>query len=155
MDDEKLHRALLGLAGFLNRPQADTMLLRRAGSTLDRALFPLLIRAGLADPLTVGALADLVGRHYSTVSRQVSALEQAGMVTRGANEADGRSSLIQVTPAGRAEIERIGQARRELMSAVLAGWADADKTTLAELATRLVADLDRVLAASERRGRRA
>jgi hypothetical protein len=38
-----LHEALLDLVGFINRPQNDAILLRDAGVSLDRALFPLLV----------------------------------------------------------------------------------------------------------------
>ena len=56
---------------LMNRPQRDRALLQEAGVSLDRALFPLLIvieRKGLL----VVELADLVGRDYTTVSRQLA-----------------------------------------------------------------------------------
>ena len=67
-----LHEALIDLVGFFNRPQNDAILVREAGVSLDRALFPLLVRIQRRGPLGVGELADLVGRDYTTVSRQVA-----------------------------------------------------------------------------------
>ena len=67
-----LHEALLQIVNILNRPQGDNVILARAGVSLDTALFPLLVRISMQRNLSIGALADQVGRDYSTVSRQVS-----------------------------------------------------------------------------------
>lgn len=142
--EDALHRALIRLTGFLNRPQADTVLLRRAGSSLDRALFPLLIRAGFEATMTVTELADTVGRHYSTVSRQLTVLEQQGYVVRATDEDDKRRSAVVVTDKGREEIARIAAARNEGMTAVFRDWSDQDRNDLARLLTRLVDSLESV-----------
>src|SRR5208282_2837102 len=68
----QLHEALIDVVGFFNRPQNDVILLREAGVSLDRALFPLLVLIQRRGPLGVGELADRVGRDYTTVSRQVA-----------------------------------------------------------------------------------
>jgi DNA-binding MarR family transcriptional regulator len=142
-DEDDLHRALLNLSGFLNRPQADTVLLRRAGSSLDRALFPLLIRAGAGlDQMTVSELADVVGRHYSTVSRQVTVLQQQGFVLRGTDEGDRRRSVVAVTEKGREEIARIAAARNDGMTTVFTDWTDQDRTDLTRLLNKLVDSLE-------------
>ncbi len=140
------------LTGFFNRPQADAVLLRRAGSTLDRALFPLLIRAGLDQTMTVSELADTVGRHYSTVSRQVTVLEQQGLVLRAVDERDRRLSVVRVTDKGNDEIARIAAARSEGMSAVFADWTDQDKADLSRLLSKLVDSLESVTDNETRRG---
>jgi len=57
-----LHEALLQIVNVLNRPQGDNMILARAGVSLDTALFPLLVRVSTQRNLTIGALADQVGR---------------------------------------------------------------------------------------------
>jgi len=140
--EDKLHRALAHLSGFLNRPQADAVLLRRAGSSLDRALFPLLMRAGLDDTMTVSELADTVGRHYSTVSRQVTVLERQGFVVRTADEGDKRLSVVGVTDKGREEIARIAWARNDVMREVFSGWTDQDRNDLTRLLAKLVESLE-------------
>ena len=60
-DDNLLVGALMDLVGFLNSPQRDDLLLREAGVSLDRALFPLLVRIGAQGPLGVAELAAMVG----------------------------------------------------------------------------------------------
>jgi len=118
------------------------VLLRRAGSSLDRALFPLLIRAGFDESMTVSELADAVGRHYSTVSRQVTVLEQQGFVMRTSDEGDKRRSVVVVTDKGCEEIARIAAARSDGMSVVFSGWTDRDRKDLTRLLTKLVDSLE-------------
>jgi hypothetical protein len=54
----ELHRALMDLVGIINRPKPDEILLQKAGVSLDRALFPLLVRVDLYGPLGVVELAE-------------------------------------------------------------------------------------------------
>jgi DNA-binding MarR family transcriptional regulator len=139
---DTLIQALLRLTGFFNRPQADVVLLRRAGSSLDRALFPLLIRASLEEQLTVSQLADTVGRHYSTVSRQITALQEQGFVKRTPDPCDNRQSFITVTAKGRAEAARIANARKVALAAVFTDWSAIDQANLARLVSKLTSSLE-------------
>ncbi|MEA1674957.1 MarR family winged helix-turn-helix transcriptional regulator [Nitrospirillum sp. BR 11163] len=133
----ELHEALMDLVGVVNRPQPDQYLLNLAGVSLDRALFPLLVRIGLRGPLGVVDLAELAGRDHSTVSRQVAKLESLGLVERRAGATDARVREAVVTPAGQAMVDTIGQARSRMYAAVLADWTEEDKATLTRLLRRL------------------
>jgi hypothetical protein len=62
----ELHEALLSLGDAMNRPGNDKMLIGEAGISLDRALFPLLVRIEKLGPIGVVELAACVGRDYST-----------------------------------------------------------------------------------------
>ena len=95
-----LHEALIDIIGFTNRPQNDLILLREAGVSLDRALFPLLVVIQRRGPVAVGQLADWIGRDYTTVSRQVAKLEALGLVARRAGETDARVTEAVVTNHG-------------------------------------------------------
>ncbi|CAH0274106.1 hypothetical protein SRABI05_03636 [Agrobacterium fabrum] len=57
-------------------------MVREVGIALNRALFPLLVMIERLGPIGIVDLADCVGRDYTTVSRQVSKLEEFGLVTR-------------------------------------------------------------------------
>ena len=57
-------------------------MVREVGIALDRALFPLPVMIERLGPTGIVDLADRVGRDYTTVSRQVSKLEEFGLVTR-------------------------------------------------------------------------
>src|SRR6266404_5847780 len=96
-----LHGALIDIVSVMNRPQRDEMMVREAGISLDRALFPLLVGIERLGPIGVVDLADRVGRDYTTVSRPVAKLESLGLVERRAGAADrqGRGSPTS-RPAG-------------------------------------------------------
>jgi len=132
-----LHDALLDLVGVFNRPQPDHMLLQRANVSLDRALFPLLVRIGMRGPIGVVELADLAGRDHSTVSRQVAKLEELGLVTRSPSELDQRVKEAVVTEAGRRMVDQIGAARNRLFDEVLADWDVKDRAELTRLVRKL------------------
>lgn len=136
----QLHDVLLDLVGFFNQPQRDAMLIREAGVDIDRALFPLLVRVERRGPLGIGELAGLVGRDYTTVSRQVAKLESMGLVTRQAGERDRRVSVVVVTDAGRAMNQAFDAAREKLMWPLLSQWSAADRKDLTRLLRRLVDD---------------
>ena len=136
---KELHEALLQIVSVLNRPQGDNMILNRAGVSLDTALFPLLVRVSMQRNLTIGALADQVGRDYSTVSRQVTRLQALGLVHPELSETDRRQRLLSVTAAGRNTIKKIDRARKSVMSETLDGWSQAEIAELARMTTRLAA----------------
>ena len=133
-----LGSALLDILSVLNSPQRDVVLLREAGVEIDRALFPLLVATGARGPLTVGDLADLVGRDHTTVSRQLAKLKQLKL-TASQPEQDRRRNAVKLTAAGEKIVQKISRARRRLLSKVLADWSEADRTALATL-TRRFAD---------------
>jgi DNA-binding MarR family transcriptional regulator len=137
----RLHEALLDVLGIFNRPQNDVILLREAGVSLDRALFPLLVLIQRRGPLGVGELADWVGRDYTTVSRQVAKLEQLGLVARRAGKADRRVTEAVVTEKGQAMSERLDAARERLARDALAGWSRHDLEDLARLLGRFADNL--------------
>jgi DNA-binding MarR family transcriptional regulator len=136
---KELHEALLQIVGVLNRPQGDNVILARAGVSLDTALFPLLVRVSMQPDLTVGALADQVGRDYSTVSRQVTRLQELGFVQSEPSETDRRRRLLSVTAAGRSTVRKIDRARNSVMSEALDGWSQAEIAELARMTTRFAA----------------
>jgi len=134
-----LHEALLQIVNVLNRPQGDNLILIRAGVSLDTALFPLLVRIALQRNLTIGELADQVGRDYSTVSRQVARLQALGLVHSELSDVDRRQRLLSVNAAGKNTLKRIDRARNSVMSEALDGWSQAEITELARMTTRLAA----------------
>jgi len=133
----ELHDALLDLTGVLNRPQPDAALISLAGVDLDRALFPLLVCAGRKGPLGIGELAELCGRDYTTVSRQITKLESMELVVRQANEHDARIREVVVTEKGREMTTALDAAREKIMTSLLAEWDKNDVAQLARLLRRL------------------
>ena len=68
-------------------------------------------------------------------SKIVDRLESAGLVARRANPDDRRSSLVELTDAGRAELVRAGSAFDDALQRRLGDRLDA--ATLAQLARAL------------------
>lgn len=133
----ELREALLDLTGVLSRPQPDAALIARAGVDLDRALFPLLVRIARRGPLGVGELAELCGRDYTTVSRQIAKLETLGLVARQVNRQDARVKQAVITAKGRRMTSALDGAREKLMSSLLARWERREITELARLLRKL------------------
>jgi DNA-binding MarR family transcriptional regulator len=131
-----LHGALIDIVSVMNRPQQDEMLVREAGISLDRALFPLLVGIERRGPIGVVDLADGVGRDYSTVSRQVAKLESLGLVARRENAADRRVREAAITPKGKAMTDLLDAARDRIGRAVFETWEAGDIDDLVRLMRR-------------------
>jgi DNA-binding MarR family transcriptional regulator len=136
-NSDALAQVLVDLVGMLNSPRQDDVLLREAGVSLDRALFPLLARIGSSHALNVAELAEQVGRDHSTVSRQTAKLESLGLIRRRPGKSDQRAREAVITPAGRQMVHAITKARRRLLDRLFAGWSEADVEALTRLNRRL------------------
>lgn len=77
----------------------------------------------------------------SVASRQVSQLEQHGLVERVTDPADGRSHLVQLTPAGEGTHEDLRTAQLRQVAEALDGWSAQEIDELAGSLERLGADL--------------
>lgn len=129
----ELHGALVEIVGVMNRPQRDESMVRAAGISLDRALFPLLVLVERLGPIGVVELADRVGRDYTTVSRQVAKLETLGLVDRQESATDRRVREAVVTEKGKALTDRIDEARAKMGMAIFASWDTQDVEDLVRL----------------------
>jgi DNA-binding MarR family transcriptional regulator len=148
----ELREALLDLAGVMNRPQPDAALIKEAGIDLDRALFPLLTRIELKGPLAIGELAELCGRDYTTVSRQVTKLVETGLIIRQSNPQDARITEVVVTKKGRDMTQALDHAREKIFKRFLAHWDKEELSVLARLLRKLADDaLEFVRAEKKRR----
>ena len=137
-NSDALAAVLMDLVGLLNSPRRDDILIQEAGVSIDRALFPLLVRIGAAGSLSVVELAEQVARDHSTVSRQVAKLETMGLVTRRLGERDQRVREAVITAEGRHVVRAITAARRRLFRKLLADWSEPDRQNLARLNRKLV-----------------
>ncbi|MEU7380997.1 MULTISPECIES: MarR family winged helix-turn-helix transcriptional regulator [unclassified Streptomyces] len=87
-----------------------------------------------------GCRATDLAAHYaldkSTVSRQVSALERAGLVERRTDPGDHRVQVLHLTAAGRRILARVTESRRAAFHERLAGWPKDDLERFAGYLTR-------------------
>ena len=134
-----LHRALLEIVSEMNRPERDADMLKLAGLTLERALFPLLVMVERFGPVGVVDLAGRVGRDHTTVSRQVARLEELGMVSRSPSPTDHRVRQAIISAPGKRAIEAVDAARERVALALFKDWSLGDFDQLVRL-TRKFAD---------------
>ncbi len=138
-----LHEAMIDLVDEINRPRRDDRLIEEAGIPLDRALFPLLARVGRYGPIGVVDLADRTGRDHTTISRQMTRLEELGLIERQPSARDRRVREARVTDKGAAMVAALNAARERLANRILASWSDAELDTLRHLLRRFADDLMR------------
>ncbi len=100
------------------------MMVREAGISLDRALFPLLVVIERRGPIGVVDLADRIGRDYTTVSRQIAKLESLGLIGRQAGAADRRVREAIVTAKGKTMTDAVDAARERIGRRIFATWDD-------------------------------
>lgn len=137
----EIHMALISIVSVINRPDVDERMVREAGISLDRALFPLLILIERLGPIGIVDLGERVGRDHSTVSRQVAKLESLGLVKRQASADDGRVREAMVTSKGKAMTDAVDVARDRLGQALFTRWTPKDVDDFSRLLARFAADL--------------
>jgi DNA-binding MarR family transcriptional regulator len=86
--------------------------------------------------LRASELAAHVQSDPSTVSRQVAALVRDGLVERRADPADGRASLLALTPKADAVLAEHDRIRLEHFAQTLADWSDSDLRRFAAMLSR-------------------
>lgn len=114
----------------------------RLTETLERSAYLVLRLLDTTGPAGVNEIADHLRLDASTVTRQVVAMEAAGLVTRERDALDRRRCVVTQTPAGVDALARTRAVRAEVYAEVLAGWSAADRDLLAGLLARLNDDLD-------------
>ena len=98
---------------------------------LDRSAYVILRHLEAAGPLNVSALADRLNLDGSTVTRQVTALENAALVERRRDPNDGRGTVIAATDRGLEQMEGVRAARKGVYDKVLHNWTEDERAALA------------------------
>lgn len=126
------------LAVFLRRARASSgEMAREVHPELEPAAYGLLLRLEDAGRQRATELAAYFGVGKATMSRQLRALENLGLVTRTPDPADGRAFLVQLTEEGRVRFRRVRTARRAQYASRLAAWERNEVAELARLLHRL------------------
>ncbi|HEY9369788.1 MarR family winged helix-turn-helix transcriptional regulator [Streptomyces sp.] len=123
------------LSVFLRRARASSgEMAREVHPELEPAAYGLLVRLDEAGPQRATELAGYFGVGKATMSRQLRALDDLGLIVRDPDPADGRAWLARLTDEGRARFRSVRDARRERYVRKLADW---DRGEVAELARLL------------------
>src|SRR5687768_3175020 len=110
---------------------------QEAGSDLSPSLSAALASVDRHGPLTPTELAARERVQRPTITRVVCRLEEAGLITRAPDPADGRSALITVTPAGREVLDEIRTRKDAFLSERLEALTPQDRATLERAAALL------------------
>lgn len=113
---------------------------RQVHPDLEASAYGLLVRLEEVGTERATELAAYFGVGKATMSRQLHAMEDLGLISREQDPADGRAFLIRLTPEGRGRFTRVRDARRAGYRDMLASWDRADIRGLARLLRRLNAD---------------
>jgi DNA-binding MarR family transcriptional regulator len=114
---------------------------RHPEDQVDPSTFPLAKMLMCHQEMRVSDLATKVELDASTVSRQIKQLEDEGLIERTSDPADGRASLVRLTPLGEEQIQAALRRRFLRIKNALDPWSDADKDALRTLLNRLANDL--------------
>ncbi|MGC9670091.1 MarR family winged helix-turn-helix transcriptional regulator [Planosporangium sp. 12N6] len=108
-----------------------------SGPALERAAYGVLGRIATGGPERLSTLAGELCVDMSTASRQVAALETAGLVRKAPDPTDRRASLIEITLTG----AKVLAAHRErwlgALKQLMADWTPAERREFARLFARL------------------
>jgi DNA-binding MarR family transcriptional regulator len=81
-------------------------------------------------PLTPSELAKIERIKRPTATRTLRLLEEAGLLDRAADPADGRSSLVSVNAAGRERLRRLRSRKNAYLARRMRDLPEADVVTL-------------------------
>lgn len=116
---------------------------QEAGADLSPSQTAALATIERRGPLTPSELAQYERIQRPTATRVLARLEEAGLVTRAADPADGRSSLVSLSRDGRALLERVRTRKDAFLAQRLDRLDTADRATLeraADILERLLED---------------
>ena len=109
---------------------------------LDRSAYGIMCRVADEGPQRLGSFASAFGLDPSTITRQVQALERAGLAERHTDSADRRASILDLTDEGRVVLERTREYRRHRLDEILADWSDDDRAELGRLLEKFNTSMD-------------
>lgn len=113
---------------------------------LERSAYGILCQLADEGPQRLGALAATFGLDPSTITRQVRALEDAGLAARTTDESDRRAAILHLTPEGRDILDRTRARRREQLRKAMHDWTDEERVEFGRLLTKFNVAVDRFTA---------
>lgn len=115
---------------------------------LERSAYGIMCKLADDGPQRLGSFASAFGLDPSTITRQVQALEKAGLAARETDTADRRASILDLTPEGREVLDRTRAHRRQRLQEALGAWDDEDRAEFGRLLEKFNISLDKLLESS-------
>lgn len=122
-------------------PRVHEQLNSRAGVALGWYAYIALYWIDASGPLRLTELARHFGVVPSTVCRHVQHLEEAGLVVKAKDPADGRAIRLSPTDKGKKVLADLRASREASIAESLAKWSPTDLEKLSEMLLRLRHDL--------------
>ncbi|MFT2815607.1 MarR family winged helix-turn-helix transcriptional regulator [Leifsonia sp. A12D58] len=110
---------------------------RRSGIQLDSNAISAIYLLGRRGRLRPSELAHGLKMSAPTASKLIARLSDAGLVSRGANESDSRSSFVALTESGAHTAVTLFESGDLMMADLLADWSPRDVSALTRLIHRL------------------
>ncbi|MFJ2864178.1 MarR family winged helix-turn-helix transcriptional regulator [Kitasatospora sp. NPDC087314] len=122
------------------RARLYTHLTEGLGEAVDDLTYPVLSGLARTGPSSAADLGREIGLDRTTVTRRADRLEQAGLLRRRPDPADGRATLLALTDEGRAVIAATRQRLAAGIEDSLATWPQDDAQAFARLLRRFLDD---------------
>jgi DNA-binding MarR family transcriptional regulator len=142
---ESIRRSLVTLRRLLQRKELAELWAAAFGehTRLDYTELRLLDAVGLAEPATVGEVAQLLGIDPSRASRLVAAAIRRGHLRRRLEPGDARKVVVEITRSGAALQRKGSDLTRARISLALGDWSAADRAAFAKSFDRFTAAMTR------------
>ena len=111
---------------------------------LERSGYGILCQLADEGPQRLGALANTFGLDPSTITRQVKALEEAGLAARTTDTTDRRASILDLTVEGRSVLDETREHRRNRLRAAMVDWDDEERVQFGRLLEKFNSAVDRL-----------
>ncbi|WP_342436092.1 MarR family winged helix-turn-helix transcriptional regulator [Paenibacillus sp. FSL L8-0436] len=141
--EDKLFSTLIELTTMLNQSDRHKKMIAHAGVNMEAAAFRVFIGIGRLQSTSVGDLAAMMGKNYSSVSRQIDKLEIAGLVHTYPARNDSRIRVSELTNHGKEIYSQINSTRNGILQEALTDWTVDEKQRLLDDLRRLIDSLNK------------
>ena len=138
-----IFKSLFQIVNFFNDPRHDTTLLKKAGIKDDKNLLPIIVRVGVSQTISVGDLANQLGKNHSSTSRQIDKFEKQGLLVSSYNDNDRRIRQVALTEKGAELLQLIERTRYELLDDIFSQITEDELKGIANSLNLLATTLTR------------
>ena len=108
------------------------------GEAVDAVTYPVLSGLARTGPVSAAELAAQIGLDRSGVTRRATRLEEAGLLRREPHSEDGRVTLLVLTDAGDATVQRMRERLAAAIETSMQSWPDGEAEAFAVSLRRFV-----------------
>lgn len=125
--------------------RAFTRLRNASGIDLGQQEVQVLLALTYGGPQSISGIARTAHMEKAAVSRNVSRLREAGLVTTATDQHKGSMVNVTVSAAGEQLAARMTRAQDDQMDAILSSWSPQERETFADMLHRLGDDWEKRL----------